>query len=152
MRRVLLAFLLMMLPAAAWAQSPQSWDKATASTAAATPPTPVPASIAGSGTYSTGCVPAPYSRAFDVFAAVAGAATLQVQRYADVGTCADPVGVAVPSSPQALTQSGGCPGSTYCGDVGINDGMPYLAFVATLTDTSGSTNAVTKVVVMQGAE
>ena len=93
----------------------------------------------------------PFARALDVFSAVAGKATLQVQRYADVA-CTYPVGAAVPSTAQALTQSGGCPGSTYCGDVGMNDGMPFIAVIITLTDTSGSTNAITKFLLNIGAE
>lgn len=117
-----------------------------------TPIANVPASLTGSGHFTSACIAAAQYRAFDIFAAIAAAGTLQVQRYADAGTCLTPVGVALPSTALALTNGGICPGSTYCGDVGANDGLPFLAFKITLTDTSGSTNAITAVTLTQGAE
>lgn len=115
-------------------------------------PLTVPASIAGSGSWISPCVAAAQYRAFDVFAAVAAAATLQVQRYADASTCIQPVGPAIPGTALALTNSGNCPASTYCGDVGANDGLPFMALKITVTDTSASTNAITSVTLIQGAE
>ncbi len=159
---LLLALATVFAPSA-FAQSPKTWGPVTAYSVVTPFPgsSPVPASLAGSASWVSACVPSLYSRAFDVVAAVAGTATLQIQRYADVTTvsgsttvpgCTLPVGAAVPSTALALTSGGGCPGSTYCGDVGINDGMPFAAIVVTLTDTSGSTNAVTSVTLLQGAE
>ena len=156
-RRFVAALLLLAATSApALALDPSTWGPVTAysNPIALAPP---PASIAGSGTLPSVCIASTYARAFDVFAAVAGAATLQVQRYADaavngVGGCTQPVGAAQPATAQALTQGGGCPGSTYCGDVGNNDGLPWAALKVTLTDTSGSTNAITSVILTQGAE
>ena len=112
-------------------------------------PLTVPASVAGSGNWVSVCVQAAQYRSFDVFADTAGAATLQVQRYADPG-CTHAAGAAVPAVALALTSGGGCTGS--CGDVGSNDGLSFLAMKITLTDTSGSTNTINSVVLVQGAE
>lgn len=130
---------------------PQSWGPTTSASTPLTPPTAVPATIAGSGTYSTGCVPTTFARAFTAFAALSGAGTLSVQRYADAA-CTQPVAVAIPTSPLALTQGGGCPASSYCGDDGANDGHPFAALIATLTDTSASTNTVVGFTMLAGAE
>jgi len=110
-----------------------------------------PASLVGNAHFTSACVPSSMFRAFDAFAALAGAATLQVQRYADAA-CLYPAGVAIPSTALALAQGARCPGSTYCGDAGANDGLPFLGLKVTVTDTSGSTNAITAVVLTQGAE
>ncbi len=117
-----------------------------------TPIPSAPTSLTGSGHFTSACIAAAQYRAFDVFAATAGAATLQVQRYADAGACVAPVGAAVPVSALALTSGGGCPGVTLCGDVASNDGLPFVAVKITLTDTSGSTNAITALTLTQGAE
>jgi hypothetical protein len=118
----------------------------------------VPASLAGSGSWTSYCVNAAYYRSVTVFATLAAAGTLQIQRYADqpsniAGTgCTIPVGAAVPSTALALTSSASCPSSGSCGTVAVNDGMSFLAFKATLTDTSSSTNAIVSTKLLQGAE
>ena len=112
----------------------------------------VPASIAGSGSWTSGCIAADKYRAFDVFAAIAAAGTLQVQRYANA-LCASPAGPALPSTALALVTGTLCPPTaTRCGDVGSNDGLPFLALTIKLTDTSASTNAITTLTLTQGPE
>lgn len=111
----------------------------------------VPASLVGNTTFTSACILADKYRAFDVFAAIAAAGTLQVQRYADAG-CVNPVGAKVPAAPLALASGATCPGATACGDVGSNDGLPLIALKIMLTDTSGSTNAVTALTLTQAAE
>ena len=110
-----------------------------------------PTSLAGNASYVSACVPASAYRAFDAHAETAAAATLQVQRYHDLA-CAHPLVPALPATPLALTTGAPCPGSTRCGDVGSNDGVPFIALVVTLTDTSGSTNTVSAMTLTQGAE
>ena len=114
-------------------------------------PNAVPVSLSADGAYTTGCVATPWARAFDTYAQTAAAATLQVQLYADV-KCTYPVGAAVPTSAQALSSGGGCPGGSYCGDVGQNNGMPFVGLIVTLTDTSDATNAIGAFVLNLGAE
>lgn len=128
---------------------PQNWSPLTAPSAivAVTHPT----TVAGSATWTSACVGMAYSRALDVFAGLSGAATLQVQRYADAA-CTMPSGAAVPSSPLALTSGGSCPSASHCGDAGINDGMPYAALKVTIVDTSTATNTFVALVLVQGAE
>jgi len=140
------------------AADPSQWGPISSNSAPMAWPSssPVPASINGAASppansWVSGCVPSLFARSFDISAALAGAATLQAQRYADA-KCTIPTGSEVPSTALALTTGGGCPGSTYCGDVGLNDTIPFAAFVATLTDTSGAANAVTNVFLLQGAE
>lgn len=145
-----------LLAVASHAQSgPQDWIATTAYSrlvpVAGVPASPVPASLAGSAHWTSGCIASAAARAFDVYAELAGTSTLQIQRYADAA-CAYPVAAAVPSTALALTSGGSCPGATYCGDVGSNDGTPFLAIKITVTDTSGSTNAITTVALAQGAE
>lgn len=133
------------------AADPSQWGPTTSASAPIPPTIAVPASLAGDGVYTSGCVPVPYARAFTVMAAMAGASTVSVQRYVDQA-CTLPMGAAIPSSPLALTQGGGCPGSTYCGDDSVNDGFPFSGIVVTVTDTSNATNAVTAIVLLAGAE
>lgn len=148
MRR-LAALLIILLAGPALAGPPISNNVASPSGNTVVPS--VPASLAGNASFTSTCVQAGQYRAFDAFAATAGAATLQVQRYADAA-CSHVAGAAVPATALALTSGGGCPGGTLCGDVGSNDGLPFVALKITLTDTSGSTNAVTAVTLTQGAE
>lgn len=111
----------------------------------------VPASIAGNGSWVSGCLAGGDFRAFDVFVAVGGAATVQIQRYVDP-QCNYAAGDAVPTTPLALSSGGVCTGGTFCGDVGNNDGMPFSSLKITITDTSGSTNAVSVVYMAQGGQ
>lgn len=108
----------------------------------------VPASIAGSGSWTSGCLAGGDFRAFDAFAALAGAATLQIQRYADP-QCTYVLGTGVPATPLALASGGLCPATTFCGDIGLNDGVPFSGIKITITDTSTNTNAITVVYVTQ---
>ncbi len=134
---------------AALAQQPRDWGPVTAYSAAVT--LSPPASLAGSGAWTSPCVAASYARAFTAFAALAAAGTTSAQRYADA-TCAQPVGAAVPASPLVLTSGGGCPGTSFCGSNSSNDGLPYAALKVTITDTSTSTNSVVAVTLLLGAE
>ena len=153
MTRAFAAFLTLLL-LSPWAVAQQAFRNTgpvTAPTFTVAIPN-APTSLSGNGVWTSQCMPSGLARAFDVFAATAAAATLKVQRWGDA-SCTYPVGGPLPAAgPLALTTGGGCPGSTACGDVGANDGQPFMALSVILTDTSGSANAVTTVVLMQGAE
>ncbi len=107
--------------------------------------------ITASTSFTSQCIFSNYYRSFTTFAALSGAGTLQVQRYADMG-CTYPIGAAVPSTALALTSGGTCPAGTSCGTVASNDGMSFEALKVTVADTSGSTNTVTKILLLLGAE
>ena len=156
MRLFAAALVAALISTGAYAQQPQSWGPVTVYS---TPSTlaGVPASLTALQAWSSGCVAMPWSRAFTAYAAIAGTGTLQAQRYADgpvngAGGCTQPVGAALPVSALALTQGGACPGSTYCGWVSANDGMPFLSLEVTLTDTSNGANAITSMTLLIGAE
>lgn len=119
----------------------------------------VPATIANGGTFTSACLVANQARAFDVFAALTGVATLQVQRYADipisgVGGCSYPVGAAVPSTALTLATGTGCPasGADFCGDVASNDGLPFQGIKVIVHNTFGATNTVANLILNQAAE
>lgn len=105
----------------------------------ASPPTAVPATIAGNGNWQSGIITPYGADGILVAANLTGNATVAIQRYADLaGTLPVDAGQS-----QALT--GGTAGS-----IGVNDGVPYLSYQVTITDTSGSTNTVTSVAITQG--
>jgi hypothetical protein len=110
-----------------------------------------PASIGASLSWVSRCLPAASTRAFTAFAAMQGAATLSVQRYADA-SCTQPAGGAVPSAPLVLTTGSGCPSSSYCGSDASNDGLPFLTLKMTITDTSAAANNVIAASLVLGAE
>ena len=150
LRSIALAFAFGTVAASALAAGPNI-NSYVAAPSGAVPLAGVPASLSGSGSWTSACVAASPYRAFDVFAAIAAAGTLQVRRYADAA-CTYPAGPAIPASPLALASGGSCPSATTCGDVASNDGLPFLALKITLTDTSAATNVITTVVLIQGAE
>jgi hypothetical protein len=146
-----LVVVLLFLPLTANAQRPQDWGPVTAYTAP-TALVGVPTALAGNGSWtSPTCIASTYARAFTTFVALAAAGTTSVQRYADAA-CAQPAGAVIPVTPLALTTGGGCPGSSFCGSNSSNDGLPYAALKITITDTSGSTNAVVAMTLLLGAE
>ncbi len=152
---IVIALLLAFAVFPALAGNPNQWSQTTASTSAL--PLSPPASIAGNGAWATPCIATFQTRAIQMFGALSGAGTLQIQRYAQVIpgtpiTCAQPVGPAVPATALVLTQGGGCPSSSYCGNVASNDGQPFMGMIGTLTDTSGSTNTIAGVTLLGGAE
>lgn len=157
--RALLLVAMLAAPFGAVAQQKQLGPLPAISAPSVTNPVAnVPASLTSLGSFTSGCIGAGYYRSFTAFAALAGAATLTVQRYIDaptspgVGGCTVLAGAPVPPTPLPLTSGGGCPGSTSCGTVGSNDGMSFGALTITITDASTSTNGITAIQLMQGAE
>ena len=144
------AWLLCFGYAAAFAQQPQNWPQITAPTVGVAIPTP-PTSLTALQAWKSGCLAAVNARAFSLFAALAGAGTVQVKRYFDKN-CAQPAGPALPATALALSNGASCPAASYCGNVSSNDGMPFLFEQVTLTDTSNATNAVVGLVLLQAAE
>lgn len=97
-----------------------------------TPPTAFPATIAASGSYSTGPLPAAGFRALAAACTLSQAGTIVIQRYID----------------QAATIAIGAPISTTltaatAGTVDANDGLPAASWQVTITNTSGSTANLT---------
>src|ERR1700747_1017742 len=92
------------------------------------PPGGVPTSIAASGTYSSGAFACP-GPGISVGYKAAGATSYTAQRYLDAAR-ALPVGSAITG-----TGTGGT--ATV---FNVNDGVPWLYFAFSITDTSSSTN------------
>lgn len=140
-----------LLPSIAVAQQVQPPPLPPQTAPTITIPLKTPATIAGSGSWTSVCLNMGYHRAFSIFAALSGAGTLQAQRYGDA-QCTLPVGPAVPSAALALTTGAGCPSASHCGSVGSNDGQPFVGLTVTLADTSASTNTIVSTAFLPGAE
>lgn len=99
--------------------------------------TPPPATIAASGSWSSGVVGARGGRLV-VNAKLSQAGTLTVQRYMDI------FGTLVVGAPvvQALA-------ANVDGYVTISDGLPYLSYKITVANTSGSTGNLSDVYVLE---
>jgi hypothetical protein len=99
-----------------------------------------PATIAASGTYQSAIIINYNGPALVVGLTSSQAGVLSLQRYADLaGTI--PVGAAITQNLTAATAA----------SVGVNDGLPYLSFAFSITNTSGSTAAnVTNLSIVSG--
>lgn len=95
-----------------------------------TPPSGTPTSIAANGTYYSGVFQSP-GPGVSVGYKAAGATSYSAQRYLDAAK-ALPIGAAITGT--------GTGGTAVVFDV--NDGVPWLYFDFTITDTSSATNAV----------
>jgi len=103
-----------------------------------TPPTPVPATIAGSGSWASGIMPANGAKALAASATLSQAGSLTIQRYIDAaGTV--PIGMPVVAVLSA----------TVANTVAVNDGLPFASWQVTVANTSGSTGNLTGVVLLQ---
>lgn len=100
-------------------------------------PTPPPASLAASGAWVSGVIGGS-GGVLAVNAKLTQAGTLSVQRYMDIFG-AIPIG---PASVQALS-------ANVDGYVIITDGYPYLSYIVTVTNTSGSTATLSDVFVLE---
>lgn len=107
-------------------------------TANPSPPTPVPATIAASGVYTSGpIVNNSGAKAVAVSAQLTQAGLLSVQLYLDVaGTI--PIGNPVN---QALT-------ANVLGTVQSNDGTPFASFIVTISNAGGVTGTLSKVIIL----
>lgn len=150
MKRLLALALALCATGAMAQQPPAGWVNASPATFTQAMGT-VPASIAGSGSWTSDCVVADFYRAFSAFGALAAAGTMQVQRYAD-RTCTLPAGAAVPSTALALATGTLCPATSRCGTVASNDGAPFMALKVMLIDTSTATNAIVGTTLLLGSE
>ncbi len=130
MKVLLYALLLVLCVSTSYAQNPPNGPIAG-----------MPASVPASQPAKSNCISMGMLRYFTMYVAMTGAATIQSQRYAD-NKCTQTIGTAVPSSPQALAQTGTCPSSSFCGAASNVDNSPFLFLVITITDTSGSANPV----------
>lgn len=110
----------------------------------------VPATIAGSGSWTSQCIQMSYYRTYTLFVALSAAGTIQTQQYADAA-CTLPVAT-LPASAQTLINGSPCPGTTYCGAYSSNARNPFLALKVTIADTSASTNTIVSTAFLPGAE
>ena len=107
-------------------------------TVQATPPTPIPATLADATTYNTDLMPGGFGGV--IFGLTSSQiVTITIQRYADLAG-AIPVG---PLSTQALT-------AATAGWTGFADGLPYLSFNCSIINASGSTANLTNGSILTG--
>jgi hypothetical protein len=139
---------------------PQNWSNNTASTTSSVPllgpnGAALPTVLTSGQVWLSQCTPVPFARAFTFAAALQKVGTISVQRYIDLD-CTLPVGTGLstdPSNVVTLATGAACPPtSTYCGSTGENDGLPFLALIATLTEKSSSSNNVVGLSFVVGAE
>jgi|SRR5271156_3167469 len=100
------------------------------------PYTPVPTSIAASGTYNSGVFQCP-GPGISVGYKCAGATSYTAQRYLDFAQLL-PIGSAITGTGTANTAT----------TLNVNDGVPWLYFNFVITDTSSATNAIAALVVI----
>lgn len=107
-------------------------------TRAAVPPNGFPATIASSGAWHSGIIPAGYG-AISAGLTSSQAGVLSIQRYADSGGLI-PIGAAISANLSANTAQW----------VDVSDGVPYLFFQVSATNSGGSTANVTNAAILTG--
>lgn len=103
-----------------------------------TPPTAFPTTIVASGTWTSGLIVAGFGSV--VAAATSNhAATLEVQRYADVAGLV-PVGALLSQAMSAATPAW----------VGAADALPYLTFQVSIVNSAGGSATITNCAILTG--
>jgi len=104
------------------------------------PTEPFPETIAGSGSYESGVLPAGGYRNLAATAQLSTAGTLSIQRYYDAAESV-PIG-----APVSVVLSAGVANS-----VTISDGVPYLFYEVSIANTAETTGTLTNANILQGA-
>lgn len=102
-------------------------------------PTPVPATIAASGSWSSGVIPSQSYSAIVAAATLSEAGSITINRFID-GAGTIPIGTVVS---QVLS-------ATVPGWVGINDGLIFASFNVVIANTSGSLGNLSGVAILLG--
>lgn len=100
------------------------------------PPTAIPATIAGGGNWNSGLLPAG-PRNMVAACKLSQAGTITIQRYADLAGLV-PIGALASTTLVANTAN----------SVNIVDGVPCLSFVVVISNTSGSTGNLSGVAIL----